>query len=166
MTPAFRAALAKTLAYEGGIADHPADRGGRTNQGITRAAYDAWRRARGLHVRPVDELEDGERDAIYFETYWLPCRCDELPERLAAAVFDMAVNSGTWNAKLALQAAARVKRDGFIGPVTLAAARSVSVLDFLRRRASLIQDVIAERPSNVVFLEGWINRLLEQAWRT
>ena len=38
--PAFR----ELLAQEGGFSNHPQDPGGMTNLGVTRAAYEAWKR--------------------------------------------------------------------------------------------------------------------------
>ena len=37
----FQQALRLVLADEGGVSNHPADRGGLTNKGITQATYDA-----------------------------------------------------------------------------------------------------------------------------
>jgi lysozyme family protein len=37
----FDDALLETLHYEGGIANHPKDRGGLTNYGVTQKTYDA-----------------------------------------------------------------------------------------------------------------------------
>jgi lysozyme family protein len=164
VSPAFLDALAKTLAHEGGLSDHPLDAGGRTNMGITQRTYDTYRRTSGESARAVDDMTDREMREIYHDNYWLPCHCDDLPPPLARAVFDMAVNSGPWNAKLTLQRALRVKADGVIGPVTVAAAKHASVLPFLKKRAGFIQEIIADKPSQVAFLEGWINRLLDQAW--
>lgn len=164
MTP-FETAMERTLAFEGGTSDHPLDHGGRTRFGITQKTYDAWRGSKG--ARPVDQIEDAEVSAIYHDNYWTPCACDQLPERLAAAVFDMAVNSGPWNAKLTLQRSLGVRADGVIGPVTLKAAADApeAVLRFLRRRGAFLQELLITRPDQVVFLEGWLNRIIDQAWR-
>jgi hypothetical protein len=35
----------------------------------------------------------------------------------------------------------------------------------LKRRGAFIQEILYTRPSQVAFLEGWFNRLLDQAWR-
>ena len=163
----FQSALLETLHYEGGIANHPKDRGGLTNYGITQKTYDAHRDEMKAPRRSVELIEDHEIQDIYRNHYWNACNCDALPEALASAVFDMAVNSGTWNAKLTLQRALRVKEDGVIGPATIDAAKKTpdAVLAFLKRRAKFIGEVLITRPDQAVFAAGWINRLLDQAWK-
>jgi hypothetical protein len=54
-----------------------------------------------------------------------------------------------------------------IGPKTVAAARAagpVGVLYFLKARGAEVQQILIDDPSQVANLEGWINRLLDQAW--
>lgn len=162
----FENALAKTLGFEGGISNHPLDSGGLTKWGVTQRTYDNYRRTTGREFRPVTDMDDVEMRAIYREDYWDPIHGDELPERLAECVFDMAVNSGVSAAKKTLQRAVGVQVDGVIGRQTIEAARLVPPLLFLKRRAGYIQDIVRNNPSQVEFLEGWVNRLLEQAWRT
>lgn len=163
MSIAFDKALAFTQGIEGGNSNRAADRGGITSRGVTQQTYNAWRVLHGLPQQSVYMMSDDEERAIYYENFWLPCRCEELGPPLGAAVFDMAVNSGPWNAKLALQGAVHVQQDGQIGPVTLAAAKTTSdaLLRFLEARAALIRDDVAEHPNDTANLHGWINRLLQ-----
>jgi lysozyme family protein len=162
MTIAFDRALAFTLDIEGGLSDRPGDRGGRTNRGITQATYDSWRDRQGLPRQPVDLITDLEVRAIYFGDYWTPCRCEELPGPLGAAVFDMAVNAGTWNAAHALQEALGVRVDGHLGVVTMTAAANAPdpLPRFLDAWAGHYADVVTTRPAQVENLHGWVNRLL------
>lgn len=162
----FEDALAKTLGFEGGVSDHPLDRGGLTKWGVTQRSYDNYRTTTGRTHQAVTEMSDVEMRAIYREDYWDAIKGDELRPDIASAVFDMAVNSGVSAAKKTLQRALGVQADGVIGEQTIRAAQQGSVLLFLKRRAGFIQDVIRNNPSQVEFLEGWVNRLLDQAWRT
>lgn len=169
MTPAFRRAFEFTFSpeIEGGRSNHANDRGGLTVNGFTQRLYDTWRTTTGRPKRSVDLIEEDEKAQIAYDEFWTPCNCEALPEPLSHAVFDMAVNSGSWNAKLTLQRALRVRADGVIGPLTLKAAKEApdAVLAFLKRRGAYLQEVLLTRPDQVVFIEGWINRLLIQAWR-
>lgn len=164
----FDTALAQTLGFEGGISDHAADKGGLTKWGVTQRAYDAWRTTTGQPPQAVTNMSVAEMRAIYIDAYWMPTRCDELPEALADCVFDMAVNSGPRAAIKALQRALKVSDDGVIGPQTVAAAQAAgatAALSFLKQRAALYRDIVKNDASQIVFLAGWINRLLDQAWR-
>lgn len=101
----FERALAFVLRWEGGYSDHPDDPGGATNMGITQATYDAWRKSQGLSPRPVRDIQRGEVEAIYRSRYWAAIGADKLPDALALAAFDLAVNSGVATAKRALSEA-------------------------------------------------------------
>jgi lysozyme family protein len=164
---AFDRALKRTLGFEGGEANHPKDRGGHTYRGVTQRTYDAWRRKRNLALRRVTEIEDWEVRALAREEFWLPCACDQLPAALAMAVFDMAYHSGPHDAAMALQRAVGVKRDGKVGPHTIAAVRAAGhdvVRRFLHARAAEIQDILQRDPEQVAFLEGWIVRCIDESW--
>lgn len=100
----FDAALAITLGYEGGLADHPADPGGRTNRGVTQGTYDGWRRSQGQPTQAVDHITNEEVEAIYYQNYWLASGADKLPAALALAHFDWAVNAGVGQAAKTLAA--------------------------------------------------------------
>jgi len=114
-------ALKWVLEHEGGYSNHPADKGGETNRGITWQTYDDYRRLKGLPKRSVKLIEDHEVHEIYRKQYANVIRFNELPEGLDYAVFDFAVNSGTGRAAEFLQRLVGVKTDRVIGVRTLAA---------------------------------------------
>lgn len=164
----FDRALAAALAHEGGVSDHPADRGGLTKWGVTQATYETWRAKTGQAPRPVVEMTEAEMRAIYLDGYWFPAGCDQMPDELAETVFDMAVNSGVRRAVITLQRVLGVTQDGIPGPETISAAHEAGpmvALHFLKARAALYRDIVRNDPTQIVFLAGWINRLLDQAWR-
>jgi lysozyme family protein len=122
----FTLCLEHVLEREGGYADHPSDPGGATNLGITRKTLAAWRKISPWWALPKSEVQGlrrAEAADIYRALYWERCRAGELPAGLDLAVFDFAVNSGPARAVKALQAALKVKADGFAGPITLDAVR-------------------------------------------
>jgi lysozyme family protein len=154
----FDIALAHVLKHEGGFVDHPADPGGATNMGITRAPLT---RARNRQATATDvrALARPEAASIYRRFYWQPVRADDLPAGLDHAVFDLAVNSGTTRAAKLLQRVLGVAQDGAIGPATLEAARRAVTTDAIRalqrERLAFLQN-LATWP---VFGRGWRARV-------
>lgn len=161
--------LEMVLGHEGGYVDHPEDKGGPTNKGVTKIVYDKYRAAKGLAMRDVRELTDDEYREIYYQGYWRPAHCHEMPsEAMAALMFDAAVNHGPRNAVKLLQQGAGVpvaQCDGVWGSqtkrfVSAAAANAVALVDAcLLARERFYRDIIRRKPSQSVFLKGWLNRI-------
>ena len=154
----FEACLQFTLQYEGGYVDHPADPGGATNLGITRATLARWRGG-PVTKAAVRALKHEEAAAIYRRFYWSAVAGDTLPAGLDACVFDHAVHAGPARAIRALQKALGVRVDGRVGPATRAALvyadPTRTLLAVCRsRRASL-----ARLRTFPVFGRGWNARL-------
>lgn len=157
----FNRCLRLVLKHEGGFVDHPADPGGATNQGVTQATYDAFRRSRALPKRSVRHITEQEVHAIYRRSYWLAAECDELPAGVDYMVFDLAVNSGVSRAKKFLQEAVGVKDDGVIGPVTRAAIAKTPALNIVTRMSERREAFYRSLKTFRVFGRGWMRRLDE-----
>lgn len=160
----FDEALAILERLEGGWSDHPADRGGATNRGVTQLTYDRWRAAHGLSPRSVRELTDAERRALYLGDYWQPSAAGYLVRRLALAQFDAAVHHGPTRAIRLLQEALGVPVDGVYGPITASAAAQVineraTLTRMLDYRRGLMRAICAADPAQYVFFDGWMNRI-------
>lgn len=146
----FDNSLRMLLAHEGGFVNHPADPGGMTNLGVTKAVYEAW------VGRPVDEKEmraltPAAVAPLYRKKYWDAVRGDELQSGLDYAVFDFAVNSGNGRAIKVLQECVGVPADGGFGPKTLAA-----VLQFKGEGIkTLITEVCDKRLAFLKALKTW-----------
>lgn len=154
--------IADVLRREGGYVDHPADRGGATNLGVTQAVYDAWRDQRGLQRQSVRLLTSSEAASLYHARYWQAARCDDLPEPLRDIHFDAAVNHGVRRAAVLLQRAVGVTDDGLIGPATLAAAAANPALvraRYLAARYRFYGDIIQRDRSQLAFMAGWMARM-------
>lgn len=161
--------LEMLLRHEGGYVDHPDDKGGPTNKGVTKSVYDAFRRSKGLPMRSVKELTDDELHEIYYTGYWVPARCPEMPtEAMAALMFDAAVNHSPKRAIRLLQQGAGLadaKCDGVWGLITrtaviAAAANALALVDAcLLRRERFYLEIVKNNPKQGVFLNGWMNRV-------
>jgi lysozyme family protein len=162
---AFGACVNFVLApsIEGGLSDHPNDPGGRTNRGVTQRRLDSVRIDHpeiGL-PRIVDELTREQCVAIYRVCEWAWIKGDQLPGPIALLMFDCAVNQGQGRAIDCLQASLNVKRDGVLGPITLAAARSANIktlaAEFCARRG--YEYAILDQLDDT-FALGWMRRLI------
>ncbi len=162
---AFSRSLEFVLRWEGGYVNNPNDSGGATNYGVTHAVYSAYRKSKGLPLRPVTLISSFEVREIYSQNYWKAAGCDLLPSNLAMCHFDWAVNHGTVGAIKTLQQVVGVNADGVCGPKTLsgiiaavAGHREVWLCD----RYNAIREGYYRRwgvGSQSVFLKGWLNRL-------
>ncbi|WP_353204199.1 glycosyl hydrolase 108 family protein [Sphingomonas sp.] len=168
------------LDREGGYANHPADRGGETNYGITAAVARA-----NDYDGTLRDLPLATARAIYRRLYWLRPRFDAVASHaplVAAELFDTGVNMGPPVAAAFLQRALNALNrgasdypdmpvDGRIGDTTLAGLAA-----FLTRRGAGGERVLLKaiealqgeryvalaehRPANEAFLYGWLaNRI-------
>jgi lysozyme family protein len=160
---AFNDALPFILSWEGRFVDHPADSGGRTNRGVTQRVYDRWRERQGLRAQDVKHIQDSEVRAIYESDYWLPPRCDLLGQPLDLVQFDTAANMGPGRAVRFLQKAVGCEVDGDFGPGTERAVRACdpgqAIATYCNIREQFYRHIVANKPSQAVFLKGWMNRL-------
>lgn len=161
MALTFEQMLARVLKHEGGFSDHPEDRGGATNKGITQRVYNAWREERQLIPRSVKYIEPHEVSSIYYFNYFVAAKCDLLPSALAFQVFDGAVNSGVSRSMKWLQAVVGVEQDGKMGPKTLAAVLASdpekTIASYLDRRLAFMKGL----PTWKTFGRGWQRRIDE-----
>lgn len=151
------------LEREGGYSNRKADRGGPTNLGVTQRVFSSWLRDHGLPVRDVRTLTRDEAVRIYFDLYWKPAKCQELPESVREVHFDAAINHGVTSAARLLQAAAGATEDGIIGPGTLRAAAAIDAAMLLYRyivmRYRLYGKIIARDKTQLANISGWLNRM-------
>jgi lysozyme family protein len=105
----FDEAFDRVLGFESGYVNDPADPGGETNWGISKASYPA------LNIRA---LTRDDAKAIYLRDFWNRIHADQLHAAVAFQAFDFAVNSGIETSIRALQRALGVPDDGHWGPVT------------------------------------------------
>lgn len=159
----FSASLALTLEFEGGYSDHPADPGGATKYGITRAVLADWR-GRAVSKADVQAMTRSEAEAIYRRNYWDGVGGDELPGGVDAVVFDYAVNSGPDRASRALQSAVGVVADGIVGMDTVNAACADDPARLVRAICQQRRGFLGRLKIFPVFGRGWLRRVerLEQ----
>lgn len=153
----------EVLKREGGYVNHPDDRGAATNMGITQRTYTMWLNEKGLGYKDVRDITKAQAVEIYKWRYWYPSRCDVLPREIRDIHFDSAVNHGVTRAGKLLQAACGAKRDGLVGPATLALVASMSIhllrARYIIERYKFYGEIIRRDRTQVSFIAGWLHRM-------
>jgi lysozyme family protein len=153
----FTFAIEKTLEHEGGYVSRPDDSGGETNFGISKRSYP---RLDIKHLTREQAIE------IYKRDWWDRYQYERIDNpKIAAKVFDLAVNMGPRPAHRIVQRAIirvsdnKISVDGVLGPLTIAAANSCDPLMLLSMIKILAVDYYAKlgKPQ---FLKGWSRRAL------
>ena len=146
------------LKNEGGYVDNPADPGGATNLGCTKAV---WEEFVGHEVSKDDikALTPDDVMPLYKQRYWDAVKGDDLPDGVDYAVFDLAINSGTGRAAKILQKVLGVDIDGQIGPGTLAALASANPNDVIKGISEARLAFLQSLGIWSEFGKGWGNRV-------
>lgn len=155
-------ALKFTLKNEGGFTNHPDDRGGPTNYGIIQSEYSVFL-GRKASVDDVRKMPLSHAIAIYRQKYWAPLNLDKvIHQNVATCIFDMGVLCGTGKSAEWVQKVLGLKVDRKIGPVTLKAINETDPALFVELfsdyAAQYFKDIVTNRPSQKVFLKGWLAR--------
>ena len=138
----FDAYFERLLKHEGGWSDHAADRGGKTNLGITIGTLRSIKP--DATEQDLRNLTKDEAKAIYRKNYYEGPGIDKLPENIREQVFDIAVNSGPSRAmKMVNEVASK-------GELTNDALAD--------RRQSFYNSLVSNNPSQKAFIKGWTNR--------
>lgn len=174
-----------TAKWEGGESDHPDDGGGLTKYGVSlaflkgvaaesQANRDTLERM-GIRLpitrQVIYDLTQIKAASLFRWQFWDKLKLDLIPLRPAAILYDAAVNSGpAQSVKLAQRGYNRCVTygqplvvDGVMGPATRAAMQLAdtdkALTAMLDAREAFFQTIVANNPSQQVFLRGWINRV-------
>ena len=166
----FDRAISFTLKWEGGYVNHPADKGGATNRGITQATLNAAYKAGLVKHKVIEALSRDEAVAIYKRNFWDRYGWGSFSAPVDMILFDITVNHGIGNtAKIAQRACVSlgltVAIDGKWGPQTrralllLEGRNSLALSKMLIiKRLNFYESIVKSRPSQRVFLRGWLRR--------
>ncbi|MDP1644763.1 MAG: glycosyl hydrolase 108 family protein [Thiobacillus sp.] len=159
--------LADIIRREGGFVNHPADRGGPTNFGVTAQTLGGWRKlGRAATADEVKALTEAEARAIYRQQYVTAPGFETITHpALLHLLVDSAVHSGPKRAVQWLQTALGVTADGVIGAKTRAtiaqADQETLYRKVLGQRLRHLGRLITSDPKQAAFAAGWMNRMAE-----
>ena len=169
------------LKWEGGLTDDAADSGGLTNWGVSWAYLQDLAKTRPSVLRDIlgsstvtrqtiKNLTQAQAGALFKFSFWDPFQLDDQPLAVALCAYDMNVNHGSRNAMKIVQRAANLMQsvmpklsvDGLFGPKTRSAMRLLNCLNGIgalaNKRQSFYDAIVANKPSQKVFLKGWTRR--------
>lgn len=173
-----------TAKWEGGESDHPDDGGGLTKYGVslkflgglsgTQSNRDVLERM-GIRLpitrQVIYDLTRDQAASLFRWQFWDKLKLGLIPLRPAVVLYDAAVNSGpAQSVKLAQRGynhcvtyGQPLVVDGIMGPATRAAMQMAdtdkALTAMLDAREAFFQAIVANNPSQQVFLRGWINRV-------
>lgn len=154
-------------SFEGGFSDHPADKGGATNMGVTIGTWKAQGYDKDgdgdIDVDDLSKISEEDAMSIFKRNYWDRWKADSIHNQsIANILVDWVWGSGAYGIKIP-QRMLEVKIDGIVGPKTIAALNAQNPVDFFARlkseREEYFNRICINRPANKVFLKGWLRRL-------
>ena len=148
------------LKSEGGYVNNPADPGGMTNLGVTKATWENWV-GRASDEAEMRGLTPEKVEPLYKKKYWDAVRGDELPAGISYLCFDFAVNAGAGRSIKTLQTAVGVTPDGGFGPMTMAAVQAVDPVELIERFSQAKEDFYRSLTTFSTFGKGWLNRVAD-----
>jgi len=143
------------------VTNHPTDKGGLTNAGVT---IKTFRQFFGQD-RTADDLRNMTYEQWYriMKSYWDDCKGDRIRNQsIAELVVDWNINSGITGMKEA-QRCLNLVADGVYGPKTLTALNSdpqkCVFCRIMDARKAFFKRLASASPSQAANLNGWLNRL-------
>lgn len=177
---AFGKAMNLVMKSEGGWANHPKDKGGKTRYGITEGTLAAAYSKGIVSYATLGKLTPEDAKKIYYDMFYSRYGWDKVQWFINYLGFDATVNHGIGGAARIFQSAMntyapsvkpKLVEDGKWGPKTEARllelwSEEASEKDlkkfasiYLLRRKKFYDGIISNNPSQRVFLKGWYNRL-------
>ena len=156
------------LAWEGGFANDPVDRGGATNKGVTLAT---WKQVGydkdGDGDIDVDDLKkittDDAVNVVMKPHFWDRWKADKIISQSVANILVDWVWASGKHGITNVQRLLGVKVDGIVGDKTIAALNAKEPRQLFaaikKARVSFIEGVIRANPKQKKFRNGWLNRL-------
>lgn len=166
------AIIAGVIAIEGGYVNHPADPGGETNMGITKAVA-----VQHGYTGPMKVLPREVAESIYYRTYLVAPGYEPLIAVDAAVteeLFDTTVNMGPQRPSRWFQqtitelCGTRLAVDGRVGPATIAAYKAcqprkgpailcrLTLHSLDQKQAAEYGRLVAVNPKLAAFHRGWL----------
>lgn len=161
------------LSFEGGFVNHPNDRGGATNKGVTIATWQKYGKDKDgdndIDVDDVKLISNEDATTILKRFYWDKAKADGIESQsVANIIVDWVWGSGSRILKKVQEEANKLVKkptgvDGVIGKDSLRVINEANPKELFQllhdRRAKFFNDIVASNSSQQIFLKGWMRRL-------
>ena len=154
--------------FEGGYVNHPNDKGGCTNMGVTISTFRQYY-GRNKTCEDLRKLTEEQWQYIFKKGFWDRIQGDKIEcQSVANMMADYVWASGVYGIKY-VQKLLGVSADGLIGSKTLQAINSYpsskELFERIRqRRLDHFDAIVKNNPSQKVFLKGWKRRVNSMDW--
>jgi lysozyme family protein len=158
----------KLLRLEGGYVNHPLDKGGPTKYGVILSVWKEYGHDKDgdgdIDAEDIKKLSEDDAHHIAKKIFWDFFQADLiLNQSVAEFIVDWGYHSGRKTIAKIVQRIVKVSVDGIVGPKTLAAINSADqqklFVTLKIERNVFLNNIIKRRPDQVVFYNGWMNRL-------
>lgn len=151
------------LRWEGGYGNDPDDRGGATNKGVTIATFRQYYGSNAT-VEQLKAITDEQWLRIFKTGFWDKFKADNIDSQSVANIcVDWAWASGAVTAIKEVQEVLKVKVDGVVGSVTLAAINKANPRRLFEKirsaRLRFVEAIVRRNPTQQKFIKGWRNRI-------
>lgn len=171
----FKKVASIVLKHEGGYVNHPSDKGGPTNKGITQATWNKYALSDTNNEPTLENLKkltDDDATKIYLKRYWEPkgfCKISD--ERVSLMIYDWTITSGgaikQVQKLLVNEFDQKITIDGGIGNETVNSINNIQDQDKLLKRISEVRKEYytdltytkGEKNDQDAFLRGWLDRV-------
>ena len=162
--------IEEIIRKEGGYINHPNDRGGPTKFGVTQKTLSNYL-GRQASIEDVKNMTVETASEIYERNYYKVPSIDTIPQKLQPIVTDASVLYGPKRAIIFLQNIVNeagfgpISADGVLGPKTRGKIQEAFnimgdwfINAYVEERIMFCERIVANNPSQSVFLKGWKNR--------
>lgn len=155
------------LKWEGGFVNDPTDLGGATNMGVT---LSTWKQVGhdndgdgDIDVDDIKKLTKDQAMSVCKKFYWDRWLADLISNQsIAEILVEWVWGSGKWGIIIP-QRILGLKEDGIVGYKTLQAVNMQNQSEFYAKvvsaKLTFIDNLIAAKPEQVKFENGWKNRI-------
>ncbi|HMV08184.1 MAG TPA: glycosyl hydrolase 108 family protein [Cyclobacteriaceae bacterium] len=164
----FESFAGKLLRLEGGYVNHPLDRGGPTKYGVILSVWQEHGHDKDgdgdIDAEDIKKLSEGDAKYIAKKIFWDYFLADLiLNQSLAEFIVDWGYNSGRKTVAKIVQRVVKATVDGIVGPQTVTAINCADqelLFNALKiERKVFLNAIIKRRPDQIVFYDGWMNRV-------